>query len=319
MQHRYKVACGIAAVAVAGLTAMRLAGHYHAAVLLLAAVIIAALFFLCGASHREMKPVAGASAVVLAAASLLVGTSLIVHAVSTVADLGLGIYPYPQPVNVTAISRLLAFIMPAGALAGGIFFLLVAVRWGKSRRVSRGMAGEIALTPVIWSWARLMWYMASFTSAVNRFRSLPEVAVLVLEMLFLLQFARYASGVEEKQPRFAVAMALSTAVLGLTVCFTRFGAYLMQDETLFSAGALLTAPDWGVALLAAVFAVGQLFGKPAEAPPEVPVQETLPSQASAEALPEEKTASEEADKAAENEHRPLELEDIINEIINREP
>ncbi len=320
MQQRYKAASGVAAAATIVLTTLRLAGAYHAAVLLLSAVATAALFFLGGVSRRKMKPVKGTAAVMLAAASLLVGTSLIVYAVGTVARLGQGIYPYPQPVTVTVISRLLAFILPAGALAGGVFFLVVSVRWGKTRQVERRVAGEIALTPVIWSWARLMWYMASFTSAVNRFRSLPEVAVLVLEMLFLLQFARYASGVEEKQPRFAVAIALSTAMLGLTVCFTRFGAYLMQDETLFSAGALLTAPDLGLALLAAAFAVGQMFGREAEAVAKVREQEPPPAEEPAAVSAGEAPVFEESNEPLEESgHKPLELEDIINEIINREP
>lgn len=320
MRQRYQAACVAAIAAVVGITALRLAGGAPAAVLGLAALAVVAVFFLCGVARLEMNPMVGVPAVVLSGAAVPVGLSLVVHAFCTIVDLGRDIYPYPQPVNVTAVSRLLAFVLPAGALVGGVFFLVIAVHGWKTRCVTRGFAAGMALAPVIWSWARLLWYMTSFTSAVNRFRSLIEVAVLIFEMLFLFRFARYVSGVEEKAPRFTAAVALCAAALGLSACFTRFGAYLLQDATLFSAGALITAPDFWIALLAGVFAVGQLFGKaePVAEEMSMPEETAMAEDVTEAEQPTEVSVDETAPTEETTPYQPPELEDIINEIIHRD-
>lgn len=330
MQLRYRAACITAGCAAVLITVMRLiGGGAYIAALCVAVAVAAALFFLCGVKPRESLAVSGTPAVLVAAAAALTGTSLVVSALSDALDLMDGVYPYPQPVTVTVLNSILLFVMLVGGLVGGVFCVLTGVRWFSDRQTDRGRLGGIALFPVVWMWGRLIWYMTSFASAVNRFRSLPEVGMLLFEMLFLLVFARYVSGVEEQTPRFAVPIALCTAMLGLTACATRFIAFITQDAELFFATALVSAPDVGITLLAAAWAGGQLFGggtvapplpnedEPTETPAEEPEEEPTPFLLDEEALTAPDPEEEEKDTVPDEERRPLELEDIINEIINR--
>lgn len=294
-------------------------------VMLCAAVAaVVGLFVLCGKQRRELVLTGGIPCLLLAGVATLCGVTLTVSSVWDATDwLFRGEYPYPQPFTITVMAQLLMAVWVASGIAGGVFLVMVALRWLRNEQTDRNGNAAAALLPVVWTWARLLWYMTSFSSAVNRFRSLPEVAVFVFEMLFLLGFARYVSGVEEQPPRFAVPVALSTAVLGLVVCFTRLGAWLGQNTALFTDTVAVGAPDWGIALLAAAFAVSQLF--PAALPEEVPAtnEEDEDTLSDGVLLNEEFWAAdtspadeeEEYEQLSDEERRPLELEDVINDLI----
>ncbi len=330
MQLRYRAACITAGCAAVLLTVLRLiGGGAYTAALCAAVIAVAVLFFVCGVKPRESLAVSGTPALLAAAAAALTGTALVVSALGDALDLMDGVYPYPQPVTVTALNEILLFVMIVGGLVGGVFCVLTAVRWFSDRQTGRGQLGGIALFPVVWTWGRLIWYMTSFASAVNRFRSLVEVGMLLFEMLFLLVLARYVSGVEEQTPRFAVPIALCTAMLGLTACLTRFIALVAQDAALFSATALVSAPDIGITLLATAWVGGQLFGggtvapplpteeEPEETPAEEPEEEeSVPFLLGEEILAAPDPEGDDEDVIPDEERRPLELEDIINEIIN---
>ena len=337
MRLRYRVACIVAAIMGAALTVMRLVwtpadtvkSGLYAATQCVLVVALAALFFLCGAKRRSLTTAAGLPALLTAGASAWVGASLVIHALGDFLDFCKGVYPYPQPVTVTGLNRMVAMVMILGAALGGVFFLFTAVRWFINRRTDRASFGILALCPVVWTWARLLWYITSFASAVNRYRSVAETVLLLFEMLFLLAFARYASGVEEKTPRFVIPIALCTAMLGLVACFTRFGAYAAQDAVLFSGTALVVAPDLAIAVLAAVFAGQQMFATPLSEPEspedadEAEGVEEEEQEAVAEFLLDVNALTSDPDDDDESalpdeERHPLELEDIINRMINGE-
>ncbi len=335
MQLRYRVACVVAAVMGVALAVMRLvwtpadtvASGLYTATLCVIGIAVAALFFLCGVKPRSLATAAGVPAVLSAIAAAWVGTALSVYAISTFLGFLRKEYPYPQPAVVTTMSNVVTIVLVISALLGGVFFAVTAARWLINRRTDRAALGVLALAPVVWTWARLLWYITSFASAVNRYRSVTETVFLLFEMLFLMAFARYVSGVEEKKPRFTAAIALCTAMLGLVTCVTRFGAYLMQDAALFSSTALVLAPDLAVALLAAAFVGLQLFAKPLDEPDPVIDEEDVTEPAekeedSAEFLLDVDAITEDGDEdedgaVAEEDRRPLALEDIINDIINR--
>ncbi|MBR2406062.1 MAG: hypothetical protein IKB04_03315 [Clostridia bacterium] len=333
MQKRYygAVTCAIGATIV--LLVLRLNGASVAA-LCVAAVAAVATFLLCGIKPRESRSVTGGLATVTAALTAVTGMALAVSALTDGLDLLKGIYPYPQPLTLTVMSKILLFLLIGGGIGGGAVLAVIGVRWFFNRTVDRTQFVGVALLPVVWMWARLIWYMTSFTSAINRFRSLNEVALLLFEMLFLLVFARYVSGVEEKTPRFAVPIALCTGILGVSACVTRVASLVMQNTEVFDATSLIAAPDFAVALLAAAWAVGQLFGEGEAVPPLPEEEEEAAEEDSVEEQPEneeepsfllneddlaESEESEEDDEVVPEEKRkPLELEEIINEILNGE-
>lgn len=340
MQKQKQVA-GIAAIlATVLLTVLRLSfppqdsgfhGNYVVTVCAAVAALLV-LYLLCGKQRSATRSVSSVSAKLLAGAMVFFGVSLCFSAIGNMRDLRHNIYPYPQPLTITAVGTLLVWVGALSALVGGAFLIATALRrylQGRTTRVSRGV---LALLPVVWIWVRILWYMTSFASAANRFRSLFEIAMLLFEMLFLFAFARHLAGMEDDAPRFVLPTALSAAMLGLVVCLTRFAAYLMQDAALFGNTALLTAPDLFAAVLAGVFALTQLLPRYycAEEPAPEAEEESTPPVTESEAeeeddspfllsetdLKDEEPEEDEEESIPEPERKPLELEDILNEIIN---
>ncbi len=328
MQPKRQTLTAVAVASVVLLTAARWiwpsqSGGY-VIVLCAAVAAVVGLFVLCGKQRRELVLTGGVPCLLLSGAATLCGVTLTVSSVwDAVGWLFHDQYPYPQPFTITVMAQLLMAVWVASGIAGGVFLVTVALHWLREGQTHRNGNAAAALLPLVWTWARLLWYMTSFTSAVNRFRSVLEVAVFVFEMLFLLGFARYVSGVEEQPPRFAVPVALSTAVLGLVVCFTRLGAWLGQNTALFTDTAAVGTPDWGIALLAAAFAVSQLF--PAALPEELPAtneedEDTPPDGVLLDeefwvmdTLPADE--EEEYEQLSDEERHPMELEDIISGMI----
>ena len=331
MTLRNKAVTALAVCAAVLSAVLRLKGN-AAAPLLVALVSVAAVFLLCGFKPREARSAEGRTAVAMALFAAVTGVAMVVATVTDGLDLLKGIYPYPQPLAVTAINQLLLFAMLLGGFGGGVFFAVTGVRWFFDRQVSRVKFSGAALLPVAWMWARLFWYMTSFTSAVNRFRNINEVAMMLFEMLFFMVLARYVSGIEDGASRFAVPVAVCTAMLGVSACVVRFIALASKNAALFGATELIAAPDFMVALLAGAWAFNQLFGK-GEALPEVTEEsleeeqlEELAAQAAEEeaepfvineddfTLLDEK--EDETPEEATEERKPLELEDILNDLMN---
>lgn len=326
MQLRYRTACITAVCTAALLTVLRLlGGGSYTAALFVAVIAVAALFVLCGNKPREQFSVSGTPAKVTAAIAALAGVALLICTFREGLQLAAGAYPYPAPVDTGFMHPVFLAVRLVGGVVGGVFLILIAVRWFTGGCTDRGRFGVLALFPVVWLWGRLFWYLFSFASAVNRFRSLVEVGLLLFEMLFLLAFARYTSGIEEEKPRTVIPVALCTVMLGLAACVTRAIALVTQNASLFSATELILAPDFAFVLLAAAWAYGQLFCEGTVAPPlpDEPPEEPVAEEAEEEPylLDEDalRVADEEAEEepASTEERRPLELEDIINEIINR--
>ena len=338
MKLRYRVACVVTLAAAVFISCLRLlGGDLYTSGLWVSLMAVVSVFLLCGLKPKAPLAVGGPFAVASAAGAMLAGVSLLISTLGVAVDLLDKVYPYPQPLEITAMSQLLLFAMIVGGVVGGLFFVLTGVRWLGDRKTDRRMLGGIALFPVVWSWARIIWYMFSFASAVNRFTGLIELAMLVCEMLFMMLFARFVSGVEEVTPRFSLSVALCTVLFGLTATVTHVAAFARQDAALFGTTALLSAPDIGITVLAVTWAVGQVFGKGTAAEP-LPIATEEEAEEAAEestdetpppAEEEEETPfildeaafvvaeePEEEEEAPAEERRPLELEDIINDILN---
>ncbi len=327
MTLRDKAVSAVAVCAAVLSAVLRLKGS-AAAPLWVALASVLAVFLLCGFKPREARSAEGRTAIAMALFAAVTGVAMVVATANDGLDLLKGVYPYPQPLAVTAINQILLFAMLAGGIGGGVFFAVTGVRWFFNRRVSRVKFSGAALLPVVWMWARLFWYMTSFTSAVNRFRNINEVAMMLFEMLFFMVLARYVSGIEENPSRFAVPVAVCTAMLGVSACVVRFVALAGKNTALFGATELIAAPDLMVALLAGAWAFNQLFGK-GELLPEVTEEsleeeqpEELPTEVEEEPEPfiineEDLTLLDEEEPAEEpaEDRKPLELEDIINEIM----
>lgn len=304
MQQKYRqafwAACGMTVL----LTLWRIAiapqpaKHSVAYGILLAvtAVTLVGLLVWCGLQREELREVYGVPATVITAATLFTGALLTVSSVFTAARWFFGHeVPYPQKALLTATDKFFLGGVIVCGLLGGVFFVCLAAQWHRTKSVVRGFFPLMALFPVFWSWFRLLRYETSHVSAVGTYRSLLDLGVLVAEMLFLMAFARFVSNVQEKPQRFLVGLSLCTGLLCTSGGLTRFAMFCSQEGVAFEESALIMAPDIGFAVLAFAVAFGQAFASEQEPPLE---EESEPEQ-------------------SDEQRAPLELEDVINDILRQ--
>ncbi|MBO5929199.1 MAG: hypothetical protein J6Q42_04190 [Clostridia bacterium] len=307
MQKKYQKACWATLGATAILTVWRIAVTPQAAqgsvlhcllpVFTVGAVL--ALLLWCGLKKEPLHAMKGLAATGVTATTFISGVLLTGFSVFVAERWFVKReMPYPQKAIATGTDKLFIVGLIVCGLVGGVFLIYLSVQWWKKRRVERGGFPLLVLTPVLWSWFRLLRYETSHVSAIATFCSLPDVAVLVVEMLFLLAFARFVSGVEEKPPRFFVGTSLSTGMLCTMGVLTGIARLFLQKTIAVSEGALIIVPDIGFALLAFSMAFGQAFSKE---------ENSLPT---AEEQPEAAEPNRESEK-------PLELDEILDDILRQ--
>ena len=118
----------------------------------------------------------------------------------------------------------------------------------------------LALAPVLWGWMRLIRYITSYASSLGLFRNLYDLGTIVFEILFFVVLARYLSGVGDKVSWYFFGISLCTGLLCTVSGAAQFVFFLAQDAASFETCALVTAPDFSVALLAFSVAFSQAFG-----------------------------------------------------------
>lgn len=279
------------------------------AMLALTAAVLIALLLSGGVKRRPGKVLRGRALSAVTVGALFTGAAMIVSSVVAMADWMIEKQlPYPANVTVTDTDGTLLYLLVLLGVVSGGFFLFLSFRWFPSGRTERGILRVVALAPVLWCWIRIFRYELSYISSLNVYRNIYDLLLIIVEMLFFLGFARYVSGQEENPSRFLTGLSLCAGVLATAACATRVAMALSGNAEAFNACGLTTAADLGVAVLAFAFGFGQLTAReehPAAKPVPVPVP-AAPADAFGAA----------PDVPAE-EHRPMGVEDILNEIMQR--
>ena len=205
--------------------------------------------------------VKGRAARVCAAAAAVTGGAFMVFSLAIVYQWRIfGEMPYPDSVTATGTDRLFFYLLAASGAVGGILFLLLSVYWWRAEITVRKFHPLLALVPVVWSWMRLIRYITSYASSLGLFRNLYDLGTIVFEMLFFVLLARYLSGVGDKTSRFFFGISLCTGLLCTVSGVAQTVFFFAQDAAAFETCALVTAPDFSVALLAFSLAFSQVFG-----------------------------------------------------------
>lgn len=285
MPKRFQAACYVALPVAIILAAVRCAalpqvvssvgdGGLSVGLLTVTGIALAALMALSFGNGVPARVIGGGAFWGMAAGVLITGGDMLVSSLWALYRwMGTRALPFPAQVFPTAVDAVLLYALVITGAVGGLFFLLTGVRWLFRRRTVRGIHRVMALAPVLWVWVRVIRFELSFVSSLNLHRSVYELLMLVFEMIFLLWFARFVSGVEEETPRGFVGVALITGVLTAMACLTRLGMALLQNEAAFEACGLTAAADLGICVLAFSAAFGRVFPKkvfeeePAEEPP----------------------------------------------------
>lgn len=233
-----------------------------------------------------------------------------------------GVLPFPSSASPTTLSTVLLVLLCVFALLGGVFFMAQGVSWliGKPRTAWLSL---FSLAPLAWSWVRICQYETSYYSSFNVMRHWYDLAALLLEMLFLLMMVRVVFGTD-KQPKLLFPVSLGAGVLLTAACVTRVAMALLGNQEALDNCGLITAPDFGVALLAFGFAKAYVPTKePAVAVAKTPVTPV--------ATPEEEeepyepllfpltdsplVPKDEVEEFDDTPDKPLELEDLILQMI----
>ena len=267
------------------------------------------------------------STTVAAVGMVTAGVFMIVSAVTTLTTwLFKGVMPYLTKPMLTDIDVALVYLLTLIGMGGGVFLLLVGCRWFVRRRPVQGILRVAALLPVVWMWVRIARYEISYVSSLSVFRSVYDLLLLVVEMLFFLALAKYVLGVQETTPRALVGLSLGAAMMATMSWAVRVAMLIAQNKAAFDTCGLGTSADLGIAVLGFLVAFAYAGGAQEQVALPSAVAEEAKGEGSEELwslLTDQDLLlgadgnEEEFVKENEEPRRPLELEDIINDIVLR--
>lgn len=224
-------------------------------------VWLVVLLVLSALKHTLPITVGGRMAQVSAAGAAVAGAAFAVFSGFTAYKwIVWGDTPYPSRIAVSALDQLFVWWLIAFGAISGVLFLFLAAHWWRLKSATYRHMPLFMLVPVFWTWIRLIRYITSHVSSLGLFRNVYDLSMVVFEMLFFLLLARHLSGIGEKSSRFFFGVSLCTGLLCTISSITRVALFLGQDRSAFDTCALVTTPDFGVAVLAFSIAFAQSFG-----------------------------------------------------------
>ncbi len=232
----------------------RLSENMPATVALLVTVLLLVLggYF----TTRERVDVPSSHALLTALACMAAGGVL---SLSSVYDMvlwfGRGVLPAPAQAAVAMLPLAVACGMLVSGAVGGVVLVRLGLQILSEGGTRRGMSTLAMLAPVVWAWCRLAWYELSYAASVGWSEKLYDFAMVIFQLLFLFKLARLASGIGKAGFGTLLALALGTAVTGLSGSLLRVYLYFTADAEVYAAGALVGLSDFGIGLLGLAVAI----------------------------------------------------------------
>lgn len=229
---------------------------------------LAALVFVSrGGGRQEIK---GKSALVLAVVLLAVGAAM---AFTGVADL---ITSFRQLKSVVSAeeSRLVTMLQwgeEIFCLLGGAALVRLGLVLASEGSTRRGMGQWSMLAPVLWLWLTLANHEMSYDSMVRFSDGFFTLMTYILEMLFLLYFARYVAGVGKVGSTTLLFFSCSTALFAISTPAVQMLMYLLRDSEEYAAAGSTDVLDMAIGLLALAVSITlcySLSSAPVVAEPE---------------------------------------------------
>ncbi len=215
----------------------------------------------------SLYPVHGAAAPFLGLLALLSGVVLLL---TTGSDAWIwmtrGEAPPPNSILISGIDRGCLILTLIFGVLGGVFLLVLGLRWFTHKNQVSRLFQWGALAPVLWLWFRLARYEVSYSSAVSVSESFFDFVMLIFMLLFLFALARYVAGVGKPPVRTLRWYALCTGLLCLSGTLTRLCMYFMEEVAAYNSSRLSGAIDFFIGLFALCFGLYQLLHDPATDP-----------------------------------------------------
>lgn len=144
----------------------------------------------------------------------------------------------------------LQWLQPSLGMLSGVVFARLGLVLASEGSTRRGMAQWGMLIPVLWQWVVLANYEMSYASMVRLSDGFFSLGMYVMEMLFLLFFARYVSGVGKVGHATMLFFSTGAVVCVLSAPLVRVAMYLQQDGEAYAAAGAAGPLDMVVGLLA---------------------------------------------------------------------
>lgn len=255
-------------------------------VIVLSCLALAALggmaYVMRGGPRRE---IVGKPSLALSMALLMVGA---VMALLGVLDLWAAVVT-PVADETALMLRVLPWLQASFSILGGAALVMLGLRLASEGGIRRGMAQWSLLIPVLWSWVVLANYEISPDSMVRvTDGGFFNLAMYVMEMLFLFRFASYVAGVGRNGVGSVLFFSAGAALFSLSNSLSRLLLYLLQDTEAATAAGAADLRDLAVGVLALTVAVTlcQSLSAPVEEEESAEPDESGDWEDSSEVLPD---------------------------------
>lgn len=209
-----------------------------------------------GGSRQEIegKPSLVLSVVLLAAG----GAMAVFAALEMVTWLGLfsgGAQMTDTAEPVAPLGTLLPRLQTVFCLLGGVALVHLGLNLASEGATRRGMSQWGMLAPVLWVWFTLANYEMSYSSMVRLSDGFFTLSMYIMEMLFLLFFARYIAGVGKVGYGTLLFFSSGATLFVLSAPLVRLAMYLLQDGEAFAAAGAAGVLDLAIGMLALAVSV----------------------------------------------------------------
>lgn len=237
-------------------TGLFTSNYWVIALMLGALAALLVMNYFSGPFRREIT---GVPATVMALAALLMGAVMVVTGGWNL----LCMYGVVAGGSIPAIGPVLPTLEYVFCLLGGGAMVRLGLALLSEGGTRRGIAQWSILAPVLWTWFRLVGYEMSYASMVRIEDNFFGFVMLIVEMLFLFRFARFASGIGRVSAGSLMFHAMGTALFAVSGPLVRLGMYLLQDHMAYDAYHLAGPLDAAVGIFALVVGIALLYGEEA--------------------------------------------------------
>lgn len=213
---------------------------------------LAAIVFVSrGGVRQEIK---GKPALVLAVTLLAVGAAMVFTGGADLIDLFRSLKSV-VPVDGSRLATMLQWGQQIFCLLGGAALVRLGLVLASEGATRRGIAQWSMLAPVLWVWLILANYEMSYASMVRFSDGFFTLMTYILEMLFLLYFARYVAGVGKVGSSTLLLFSCGAALFAISTPMVQLLMYLLRDSEEYAAAGSTGVLDMAIGLLALVVSI----------------------------------------------------------------
>ena len=219
--------------------------------LLVLGCLAAVVFVSRGGVRQEIK---GKPALVLAVTLLAVGAAMVFTGGADLIDLFRSLKSV-VPVDGSRLATMLQWGQQIFCLLGGAALVRLGLVLASEGATRRGIAQWSMLAPVLWVWLILANYEMSYASMVRFSDGFFTLMTYILEMLFLLYFARYVAGVGKVGSSALLWFSCGAALFAISSPAVQLLMYLLRDSEEYAAAGSTGVLDMAIGLLALVVSI----------------------------------------------------------------